>query len=339
VFLNDGFYATGEVSLANARIDEDLDASGGAFNNGHCQTQYCLALLANGLRVSGDMSLDGFRAKGQVSLRSVRIGKNMSFYNASFDDAFLTFSTIDGLLALNGLSRRPQTIFLEYAKVGEFLDDPYSWPRHGGLFLNGFVYHTFAGNARLDWKSRIEWLGLQGGQFRPQPYEELVQVLRGMGYDRDARQIAIEEQRALRISGQLGPLRWLGNWLLYLTIGYGYRTWLAAVWVLALLLAGTSLFASAKREGIVVPSDKEAYSCWRSHASLPQHYPPFNPMYYSLDVVLPFLDLRQKSSWQLKGRKTGDWLHAFYEVFLISYVLAVYLLTGLVLAALTGLVK
>ena len=82
-----------------------------------------------------------------------------------------------------------------------------------------------------------------------------------------------------------------------------------------------------------------AYSRWQSYASLPQHYPVFNPMYYSLDVVLPFLDLRQKSSWQLKGRKAGDWLHGLYELYLIFHVLTVYLLTGLVVAALTGLVK
>jgi hypothetical protein len=37
----------------------------------------------------------------------------------------------------------------------------------------------------------------------------------------------------------------LWNWLLYVTVGYDYRTWLAGLWLVGLLAVGTLVFDRA----------------------------------------------------------------------------------------------
>ncbi len=68
----------------------------------------------------------------------------------------------------------------------------------------------------------------------------------------------------------LSPPGKLVDWLLYLTVGYGYRTWLAALWLAALLSLGTQLFDSDQmtRAGTTAPH--------------------FNALGYTLDVLLPW---------------------------------------------------
>lgn len=84
-------------------------------------------------------------------------------------------------------------------------------------------------------------------------------------------------------------LTWPGkawNWLLYVTVGYGYRYWLAGVWLGVLLVLGSLVFASAypahmHRAAAVVPS--------------------FQPVIYALDVLLPIVNLGQQQAWVPQG--------------------------------------
>jgi hypothetical protein len=54
------------------------------------------------------------------------------------------------------------------------------------------------------------------------------------------------------------------------TVGYGYRPWLAAIWLAALLAAGTAIF-TVHRPGPVPGGPR----------------PPFNPFVYTLDLLVP----------------------------------------------------
>ena len=96
----------------------------------------------------------------------------------------------------------------------------------------------------------------------------------------DARQVAIAKQR--QRSHELNGLARVWNWLLYVTVGYGYRTWLAGIWLASLVAAGTAVFATAypvhmHRSAAVVPA--------------------FNPFVYALDTVLPIVDLGEQKAW------------------------------------------
>jgi hypothetical protein len=108
----------------------------------------------------------------------------------------------------------------------------------------------------------------------------------------DARQVAIAKQR--QRSDQLNRLARVWNWLLYVTVGYGYRTWLAGIWLAGLAAAGTAVFAAAypahmRQSATVVPA--------------------FNPFVYTLDTVLPIIDLGERKAWIAQGAAlTVQWL-------------------------------
>ena len=90
---------------------------------------------------------------------------------------------------------------------GDLCDDAESWKAGAEkLALDGFIYDRLAGSAPTDADARVEWLCLQRpdflGGFRPQPWEQLIAVLRAMGHPEEARKVAIAKQRRLRRLGQ-----------------------------------------------------------------------------------------------------------------------------------------
>ena len=69
------------------------------------------------------------------------------------------------------------------------------------------------------------------------------------------------------------------NWLAYLTVGYGYRTGLAGVWLAILAGFGSQVFNYAHQMGLLTPARDKAQQ------------PPFHAVEYALDVLLPIISL------------------------------------------------
>ena len=113
----------------------------------------------------------------------------------------------------------------------------------------------------------------------------------------------------------LNPPAKIWNWLLDLTIGYGYRTWQAGLWLLGLMLAGAVVFAHAYPAGMIATS---------------RHPMPFNASVYTLDVLLPIINLGQQDSWQ----PTGIALGVYWALIILGWAL-----TSALVAGLTGIVK
>jgi hypothetical protein len=99
--------------------------------------------------------------------------------------------------------------------------------------------------------------------------------------------------------------------------GYGYRTWLAGLWLLGWWAAGTLVFAAAYPH-YLIPAAPNA----------PHH--AFQPVIYALDVLLPVVDLNQQEFWIPQG--LARW-------FAWASILAGWLLATAVAAAVTGAVK
>ena len=107
--------------------------------------------------------------------------------------------------------------------------------------------------------------GHMAEDFRPQPFEQMINVLRAMGHEEDAKDIAIFKQDRLRPGRTAGtffafrPLKWLMWWLYARLTGYGYRP--ARMFGLLLLLwVGCSLFyAEAARQGVFAPADPHLF--------------------------------------------------------------------------------
>ena len=356
LFCTEGFTARGEVCLSGARIDGNLDLSGAQMSN-----PGGIALLADSVTVTQCVFCwDGFTADGQVRMLSAKVGEAFTLERATLsnpcgdalyavrltvegDLLFRSEFTASGGLQLSGarisgvidmtgvalsrpggqaldlygassaelhlLPREPVegVVGLTNASVGTFEDEQSTWP--ATVMLRGFVYDSIQDD-RADVRARLHWLTRDPGGYAPEIYDQLASAYRRAGREDAARQVGIAKQRQRR--QVLNPAGRLLNWLFYLTVGYGYRTWMAGAWLIALTVLSTWAFTRIH----MVPAVT--------------HPSAFNPLGYSLDLLLPIADLGQKNDWQ----PSGDYLYLAWTLRAVGWTL-----TTAVIAAMTGILK
>lgn len=277
--------AGGEIRMTGARIDGQLD-----FSGAHLANPDGYALAARRLTVGQDIDFtDGFTAEGQVQLRDARIDGRLDFEGASLANPGGEAVSLEGVTAavliltprtpLNGVAD------LTNARVGSFYDDQASWPTATRTMrLRGFTYDKLE-NDVPSVTDRLAWLGRsEGGGYIPGLYDQLAGAYRRAGRIQAARRIGVAKELSRR-----RKLTWPGkawNSLLYVTVGYGYRNWLAGVWLGVLLVLGSLVFASA------YPA--------HMHRAAPV-VPSFQPVIYALDVLLPIVNLGQQQAWIPQG--------------------------------------
>ncbi|MFJ8535456.1 hypothetical protein [Streptomyces sp. NPDC093591] len=277
----DGLVAHGMIDLRDSRIGGSVHFEGAeltTLDNRHP------ALRANGVETGGVFNLcDGFTAHGRISLFSVTIRSR-----PCFDDAVLDTPADEWAVSLIGssatiLSLRlrevPEgVIALQHSRVGLLRDAPATWPTR--LVLDGAVYDSL--HPALPAHARLPWLGRDPAGFVPQPYEQLAATYQRQGHDADARTVLVAKHRSMRRT--LPPPARLWSLLQDATVGYGYRP-LRAVWLLlCLLTAGSALFTA-----------------WPPAAVGDGKAPPFQPAIYTLDLLLPLVDLGQERSYAPTG--------------------------------------
>jgi hypothetical protein len=358
----DGFVAKGEMRLTGARIGGGLHLTGAYLRRGSPDQR---ALDAYRLTVGDDMSCDGFVAKGEMRLTGARIGGGLHLTGAClvrgsptrlalnagrlsadsvfFDEWFaargqirLHGARIAGQLGFSGVCRTntgetalelqeaniatlfltPQqppagVVDLVEAQVGVLIDNEDNWP--AAVRLRGLVYDT---PAKGSVQERLRWLERDRDGYSPQPYEQLAAAYRRTGNDEAARQVAVAQQRRRRATLAWPGKLWSG--LMDVLVGYGYRTWQAGLWLAALLLASVAVFAHAHAHQQLTP------------AKPPSELQHFNPLVYTLDVLLPIVNLGQEGGWVP---------HRLAAVCFWVLTLAGWVLTTAVVAGLTGVLK
>jgi hypothetical protein len=167
-----------------------------------------------------------------------------------------------------------------------------------------------------------------------QPYLQLAAIYRAAGSDSVARRILFEmrkrewAQRTAAPPGLSSPrqrarrgLVALAGVLYRITVGYGYRLQLALYWLIGLWLAGLVVFTFlapdlAPDPVPVVGTDGRTQACVVVPSADPVADQPgycgrFSPALYSLDLLVPVVDLGQKSSWHYRDEAMqlfGDFL-------------------------------
>ena len=155
------------------------------------------------------------------------------------------------------------------------------------LRLNGFVYQSL-GPTSTDCRARLDWLRHAEEGYVPQGYDQLAAVFRRAGRDGDTRRVMIAKQRRRRSEPDVPAPAKFASFILDVAVGYGYRTWRAIYALLAIILIGWGVFAMA------FPAHMTAM---RS----PMQLPSFRPWLYSIDAVLPVINLGQESAWSPTG--------------------------------------
>jgi hypothetical protein len=301
----EGFTATGEVRLLGAHIGGQLIMDGAILDNPAGK-----ALTADRLTVNQNMHCEGFTATGEVCLHSAHIGGQLVFVRASLTNPAgralnLAAATVSSLFLL---PQQPDgAVDLTNANAGTFDDDPAGWP--ATLYLRGFAYDSLE-NDDVSARGRLRWLARHPGGYTPQLYDQLANTYRRAGDEQAARTIAIAKQ--LHRRSAFSPL----SWLWYITVGYGYRTWLAGVWLAALAALGSLVFGRAYPAHMIAVSS---------------HPQAFQPVIYTLDLLLPVIDLGQRTAWQPTNETLLIWYWAL--------IAAGWVLTTAVVAGLTGILK
>jgi hypothetical protein len=322
-----GLRVAGDLRASNARV------SGGVDDHG----QRGDALNLDQARIAGNVTFDQrFSATGLVRLNQAHIGGDLDCSGATFDalgelalrgatTLSLERARIGATLALDKQARPLHRASLAGARAATLVDDDTTWG--DGLAIDGFVYQRFGAASPVDGEARLRWLMRQGtahldADFRQQPWRQLIRVLRQAGHHVAAREVAVAlEAHWLRI-GRVGVgvprgMRWLARGahrLFGALVGYGYRPQRLVAAMAVLWLASGTLYWAAAEYGAIAPSNPAVYNdpryadCrgnvasadganWMRCAVLPVEHSAFRPFAYSLEMLLPFVDLRQRNQW------------------------------------------
>jgi hypothetical protein len=191
-------------------------------------------------------------------------------------------------------------VTLRHARCGSFDDNEKFWNTTGKLDLEDFRYEALA--VPIDVKddeavrTRLRWLrGAMQHDYVPGPYDQLAAVFRASGNEEHASTVLIEKQRRRYIAMSdgfrvLGPGVRLWSWLQRSMVGYGYRPTRALVWLLLALGLGSLWFGLHPRLQEINADDTLIW----------------NPVLYTLDLLVPIIDFGNKNRWQAPG--ASQWI-------------------------------
>ncbi|MGW2939190.1 oxidoreductase [Streptomyces sp. NPDC001156] len=317
MFCRQGFLARGEVRLLGAQLPGGLFMQGAQLEVPG-PSGVALA-LDNAVASTLDFS-NGFTANGTVRLRGARILDNLTFEGALLNgppDGRGPSLVAPRMQAVDfdfTLTRPPSgTMDLRGAQVSYLHDSDHSWPNV--VELDGFAYGSIkmeetgerreAVRQRDSVAHRLAWIRRSPG-YSPQPYEQLASWYRKAGHDDDARRVLLAKQRHRRRT--LHPAARVWGHLLDATVGYGYRPWLAGVWLLALTLLGTLSFGAYSPNPV-----KQGEGA------------PFQPLVYTLDLLIPIGGLGQRTAWYWSNNNL-QWLA--YLLIAFGWVLTTAVIAG-----------
>jgi len=333
----------GTVSFAGAQTSGQIGLMGARLDPGTGRD----ALYGDGASIGGHLLMNRLRATGPVSLRTCKIGTRVWLIKAELRspgdtalrlsrsevgaDIFCGDSTVFGTVKLTGArvgsyarfngvrlaelggvafdakSLRAATlelhpaepieglVDLRQAKVDQYVDDPSIWPEQ--LALDGFSYGSL--EPHLPARDRLRWLDRDPQDHQSQQYEQLAAAYNTLGQSANARTVLYAKERRERAGRSVLGRVW--GVLQDATVAYGYRPWRAVLWLLALLAAGSITFALAPPPPLIAGQA-----------------PHFNPVIYTLDLLLPVVDLGQKHAFNPAGAL--QWLS--YTLIAAGWILA-----------------
>ncbi|MEV7785415.1 hypothetical protein AB0O72_08440 [Streptomyces sp. NPDC088106] len=269
-----GLTANGSLYLRDARVTHAVNLHAADVGG----------IDATGITCTGFYADWGFRSTGQVLLRAAEVGGVVTFHDGVL--AGPAGSLLCGRLRVPRLRldlRRPPAgrVVLQDATVDVLVDSEATWPAPGALTLEGFVYQRLETERPVEVRTRISWL-TRDPRAGARAFEQLAKSYEGGGDERSARTVRHAKERYLSRNDRLSGRVW--GLLQDVLFGYGYAPRRALLWLLALVAAG-SLWFSMHRPPPVGGDSKRAW----------------DPVLYSLDLLVPVASLGHRGAWDPAG--------------------------------------
>ncbi len=299
VLLCKEFKANGTVNLISMKIGGDLLCQGGQF-----ESTKKISINANNMNLRGRFRLQKLKKPvNGISLVATQVGQ-LADDEASWGTGLI----LDGFVYEHLSNNAPTNAQMRLEWLAKQYTDHYGQDAKAPW-----------------WKQLIRTLNNirnehQRQGFKPQPWKQLIRTLRNMGHDEDARRIAISYETHRRKIGVVeGKLRRTFHGLFGLLIGYGYRPLRLLYIMLGVWLFCGTMFWCAALHSVFAPSNPLIFnnpdytSCrpifdpttgqvsdkenWYLCKKLANEYTGFSPLAYSLDLILPLVDLQQEHDW------------------------------------------
>ena len=296
-----GLLARGEVSMRTASVGEGITLLGARLDNpagaALCLDGTAVAddIVGDGMTVTGEVRLSGTQVSGQLSLDQVRLANpgGVALTASGLRASVFTLSPAAPVLEL---------VDFGHAQVDILRDNPQAWPDR--LNLNGLTYRVL--EPRLRAHERLQWLARDPARHEPQPYEQLAATYSTTGQPTEARRVLYCRERQQRATKP--PLGRAWSLIQDITVAYGYQPWRALIWLTLLLTTGSIIYAIAPPPAL------------QAHAA-----PHFNPVIYTLNLLIPVVDFGQRSAFNPAGAE--QWLSYFFIA--SGWLLATTVATGI----------
>ncbi|WP_329332626.1 membrane-associated oxidoreductase [Streptomyces sp. NBC_00663] len=264
------------------------------------------ALDAETLSVGTDLHAMRLTALGRVDLRGARVpGQlNLAYARLANPDgvALRASSAVVGELWLRAAEPVEGTVNLRRAQIELLHVAPETLPSE--VRLDGLTYGSLAPHVTAE--RRLPLLERDPDGYVPYAYEQLTASYRRVGDDYAARLVQLAKQRRLRTTRAWHGRLW--GYLQDVTVGYGFRPLRALAWLLSLLAVGSIAYALHE------PPPLKA-----------SEHPDFNPVFFTLDLLLPVISFGQDGAFAPKG----GYQALSYALIITGWILTTTVITGI----------
>ena len=320
----------------------------------------------------------GFKTLHSVFAQGAKIGGQLGCSGGEFYGYPLAITLESAIITQAFFWRHIKGLWgaldLTNASVGLLVDDPDSWPKKGNLRLAGFTYDALGGNTNPNYYDRLDWLNRQylphlKEDFRPQPFEQLVKVLRESGRSDVAKNIAIaklnrqRDANFFRRNPKLLDYRYqqantqsilqkviiqmhvdeekkniAGNLVINII---ALSKWSLSVLFLIIAGYGYKPYRIIIWSSILVMFAAFVFSNHHINGYISNlntaNQSSFNGFAFALDTFVPVVNFREAESWVLV--KSGDQLFQPVLIFYWVYIFIGWVFTAIFAASITGVIK
>lgn len=360
VFLNEQFKAIGKVNFSSAHIGSSFTCNNGKFidKNGN-------ALNCNSAKIQGNfilkndfyafgkvnlaaasmstLSLANTIIKGDLDLKSAKINTinedELFFQNKGFGDL-----SLDGLVYnhLNGENLDANNRIAWLRKMPKFQPQPY---KHLAKVLRTMGHHKDADAIMIEYNTILTHQTKE--DISPLPKNFITALM-----------LFMQTWCVFFIRKIYGK-----------TAGYGYRPWNVFITMLCVWLLCGAFYGAVAKVAVFSPSDplifqkKAFYECivnengtpivdifswgdynssnnnWTANKNLEGEYTTFSPWWYSLDIILPIVDLQMDKDWGVFIPSEGLTLNHVTRWVIWFEILFGWIYSLILVAILSGLAK